>query len=144
VDLLEYMMPNPREELVQIAAVCLAAAQDLDYGTVITHGPDGKRTDPFCRTLEAVTDARYDQRDSHTLAEWLMILAEEVGELADAAILVIPRFAGGPRAPALDDDDWAAGATIREMAAMGVDARDWLSEHPWPERQQRVVDKERS
>jgi hypothetical protein len=60
-----------------------------------------------------------------------MILAEEVGELAAAV-----RDASG------ETGDARALAVIRLLVTAGEEAKAWVRDHPWPQRQQRVIDGE--
>jgi NTP pyrophosphatase (non-canonical NTP hydrolase) len=76
-----------REELIQVAAVAVAAVQDIDIGhTSSPRGITGWRMD----TEDIINDIRAErerQEDKwgpqhHTPEEWMAILAEEVGEAA--------------------------------------------------------------
>jgi len=61
----------------------------------------------------------------HELTEWLMILAEEVGEVADL----------------LFDRQWSefpVGDVALKLAEAGDIARKWCEGHDWPERQKQV------
>lgn len=79
-----------REELIQVAAVAIAIVQDLDYGDTYVAG--GLTSDRLKTRMgfiaNEVMDERLRQEDKwgpqhHTPAEWLAILAEEVGEAAN-------------------------------------------------------------
>ena len=69
-----------RQELIQVAAVAVAIVEDLDYG-----GTDHGRS---AAVLEEVQEERVRQDEKwgaqhHDPLTWLMILAEEVGEVAE-------------------------------------------------------------
>jgi len=94
-------MNTLREELIQVAAVAIAAVTDLDYGTT---RPD----DDGWPVFEAVIAERERQESKwgpqhHSPMEWLTILGEEFGEACRAV----------------------------------------LESYVWPERQQRVIDKDK-
>ena len=61
-----------------------------------------------------------------------MILAEEVGELA----VEVDERNGG-------EADAGSREVTRLLEEAGRQARQWVMEDPWPERQQRVIDQER-
>lgn len=99
-------MSNYRNELIQVAAVALAAAQVADVDTtdlgVSNEGIQGRFS--LERLLDAVRNERRKQeltwgtrtlRDSPP-ARWLLILLEEVGEVADEIIATVP---SGERSP---------------------------------------------
>ncbi len=72
---------NFREELVQIAAVCVAIIEDLDEGEALV----GVQTSGI---LLEILDERFAQDEKwgpqhHDPLAWLMILMEEVGEAAE-------------------------------------------------------------
>lgn len=72
---------NLREELIQVAAVAVAIVEDLDY--VVAGNPLITR-----RVLDDVLRERVRQDgkwgpQSHDPFTWLMILMEEVGEVAE-------------------------------------------------------------
>lgn len=75
-----------REELIQIAAVAVAAVQDMDYGSTDLNGEHGY--EPMGVVWEDVEREREDQEEKwgpqhHTPEEWMAILAEEVGEASN-------------------------------------------------------------
>jgi hypothetical protein len=127
-------MSDPRTELVQIAAVCCAIIEDLDYGEANnTIVPAANVRLDVARERER-QDAKWGPQH-HTLAEWLMILAEEVGELAEAVGATVSIGGGGSDGYALDAYD--------NLRSAGDWARHFIGGHAWPERQQQVIDEER-
>ena len=69
-----------RQELIQVAAVAVAIVEDLDHGGT-DHGQSAA-------ILEEVQEERVRQDEKwgsqhHDPLTWLMILAEEVGEVAE-------------------------------------------------------------
>lgn len=91
-----------RSELIQVAAVAAAAAQDAACGTTALD----KRTKEGARgwrelkdTLVAVSDERHSQEDkwgaqTHSRRDWLVILLEEVGEVAEEILAANPGMYG--------------------------------------------------
>lgn len=83
-----------REELIQIAAVCVSIIEDMDYGIaearrdVLSLNVDDLPTIGQAeRVVYDVIQERLRQDakwgpQSHTEGEWLAILAEEIGEAA--------------------------------------------------------------
>lgn len=128
-------------EAIQVAAVAAALVEDATRPGSPPRERSGVRGrrwwDPIELVLRMVRDERTRQeekwgRQRHTSLEWLMILAEEVGELA-------AEVAGQLG----DDTDAESGAVTRLLADAGREARRWIERHPWPERQQRVIDEEK-
>jgi hypothetical protein len=83
-----------RDELIQVAAVAVAIVTDLEYGST---NPYPTNDIPLIKAVAAVREERYRQEEKwgpqhHTPAEWLAILAEEIGE---AGREVEPRSAVG-------------------------------------------------
>ena len=85
---------NLRDELVQVAAVAVAMVEDLDEGMADTNaisvwgGPWTTRTDRVLAHVAAERgrqDAKWGPQH-HYPAEWFVILMEEVGEAAQAAL----------------------------------------------------------
>lgn len=129
-------------EAVQVAAVAAALVEDCARPEAAApggrSGVRGRRWwDPIELVLRMVRDERARQEEKwgkqrHTPLEWLMILAEEVGELAAE----VEARSGG-------EADAGSRAVTQRLGDAGREARRWIGEHPWPERQQRVVDEER-
>ncbi len=130
-------------EAIQVAAVAAALVEDRTRPAV---APKGERSgvrgrrwwDPIELVLRMVRDERTRQeekwgRQRYTPVEWLMILAEEVGELAAE----VDRRGGG-------EADAGSRQVSRLLGEAGLQARNWIMEHPWPERQQRVIDQEKA
>ncbi len=128
-------------EAIQVAAVAAALVEDCTKPSVV---PQGERSglrgrrwwDPIELVLRMVRDERTRQeekwgRQRHAPLEWLMILAEEVGELAAE----VDERPGG-------DADARSVEVTRLLGEAGREATKWIREHPWPERQQRVIDEE--
>ena len=129
-------------EAIQVAAVAAALVEDRTKPAV---APKGERSgvrgrrwwDPIELVLRMVRDERTRQEEKwgkqrYTPVEWLMILAEEVGELAAE----VGGFNGG-------EADAGSREVTRLLGEAGRQARQWIVEHPWPERQQRVIDQEK-
>jgi len=82
------------DELIQVAAVACATVEDLKYGEAEYYGPAKEANGFYTRgaaVLYLVADERQSQDKKwgpqhHTIAEWLVILMEEVGEAAQAAL----------------------------------------------------------
>jgi hypothetical protein len=129
-------------EAVQVAAVAAALVEECTKPSIAAQsersGLRGRRWwDPIELVLRMVRDERTRQeekwgRQRHTPAEWLMILAEEVGELAAE----VDERRG-------DEADAGSLEVTRLLGEAGREARKWIGEHPWPERQQRVIDQEK-
>lgn len=73
-----------RSELVQVAAVALAAVQNLDRGSTETESPEALRYILFS-LMDEVTKERNRQEgiwgaQNHKPEHWMVILMEEVGE----------------------------------------------------------------
>lgn len=128
-------------EAVQVAAVAAALVEDCTRPDIAPGGRSGVRGrrwwDPIELVLRMVRDERARQeekwgRQRHTSLEWLMILAEEVGELAAEV---------GERST--DEADAGSRAVTGLLGEAGRQARQWIQRHPWPERQQQVIDRER-
>lgn len=129
-------------EAIQVAAVAAALVEDL--ATVARRPPParGGRVgprwwDPGPLVLGMIHDERKRQVakwgvQHHRCREWLMVLAEEVGELAAAVT---------EREP--EDDDGEARAVEQALIELGGRARRWIVGHPWPPRQQGVIDREK-
>lgn len=101
-----------RQELIQVAAVAVAIVEDLDHGNT-DHGRSAA-------VLEEVQEERVRQDEKwgaqhHDPLTWLMILAEEVGEVAE----MIPWRSS--------DAAEAAGIRLQVIRA-GRRARRWLTE----------------
>jgi len=129
-------------EAVQVAAVAAALVEDCTKPSIAAQsersGVRGRRWwDPIELVLRMVRDERARQeekwgRQRHSSLEWLMILAEEVGELAAE----VDERSG-------EEADAGSRAVTRLLGDAGREARRWIREHPWPERQQRVIDEEK-
>ena len=130
-------------EAIQVAAVAVALVEDCTR--VAAHhagGPGGRRPgrrwwDPIELVLGMIRDERLRQEEKwgeqrYTPVEWLMILAEEVGELA--AVVTDPDEDGA---------DARSRAVRQLLGAAGQEARKWIIDHPWPERRQQVIDEGR-
>jgi len=77
-----------RNELIQVAAVAVAALQDLDTGTTYRAGWNATHES---NALREITDERRRQEKkwgtrSESPRQWLTILMEEVGEVARAIL----------------------------------------------------------
>jgi len=129
-------------EAVQVAAVATALVEDCTKPPIAAQsersGVRGRRWwDPIELVLRMVRDERTRQEEKwgrrrHTPTEWLMILAQEVGELAAA---VAKRDAG--------EDDAGPREVSRLLEEAGREATEWIREHPWPERQPGVIGQEK-
>ena len=78
-----------RSELIQVAAVALAAAQVVDMGSTEINSREGYAQ--LCTLLNEVSDERKRQEEkwgsqTHDPSWWLTILAEEFGEAARAVL----------------------------------------------------------
>ncbi len=113
-----------RTELIQVAAVAVATVTDYDQGnTNITSGEHGSRYDDdvLMSIIYDILDererqeAKWGTRHIHS-AEWLMILAEEVGESVDEIQLV----------PSDHRDPEVIKAVFRHLSIAGEMARAWL------------------
>jgi len=128
-------------EAIQVAAVAAALVEDRTRRAVAPKtersGVRGRRWwGPTELVLGMIHDERKRQEEKwgeqrYTPVEWLMILAEEVGELAAE---VDERYGG--------EADARSAEVTRMLGEVGRGARQWIKEHPWPERQQRVIDEE--
>jgi hypothetical protein len=83
---------NYRTELIQVAAVAVAIVDDLDYGSAKVG------TTTSARTLIEVFRERHRQNEKwgaqhHDPLTWLLILMEEVGEVAEEITLPADRYA---------------------------------------------------
>ncbi len=79
------MTTNYHKELVQVAAVAIAALQDDLRGSTDIEHPDGARF--LIESLNDITNERISQEKKwgpqhHSKEHWLAILTEEVGEVA--------------------------------------------------------------
>lgn len=77
-----------RSELIQVAAVAIAAVQDLDNGSTTIESKD---THYFDNVVAEVFDERIQQEAKwgarhHDPLKWYAILGEEVGEVARAIL----------------------------------------------------------
>lgn len=79
---------NLREELIQVAAVAVAAVLDIDTGST-SMGQDGE---PWPEEHELIMMAVFEERIAQEAKwgerhlnplDWIMILAEEIGESVD-------------------------------------------------------------
>ena len=76
-----------RDELIQVAAVAVAAIQDLDQGTTALHDDVGSflTSDVFDDVLKERRRQEHKWGPQHHSKEhWFVILGEEVGEVANA------------------------------------------------------------
>ena len=119
-------------ELVQSAAVLTAIIEKLNR----EGGYEGQ-LDTRLATMEISTERirqniKWGPQRDHSLVEWFMILIEELGEAVDE----LPDLR-------VDDSDGIHSAMILGvLSALGVEARNWIEGHDWPERQQEVIDRE--
>ena len=128
-------------ELVQVAAVCVAMIEDLKYGQADSEMIVEPHNDSWTQSIDVLDDVgveriRQDEKwgtRHQTPMEWLMILAEEVGEVAEEVLSC------GDRTP---DPVGNADDSLHALTFAGNVARMWLRAHEWPERQQEVVDRE--
>jgi hypothetical protein len=128
----EIVMADPRTKLVQIAAVCCAIVEDLDNGKSGWDYTWDAMSDVFSE--RKAQDAKWGPQH-HSLAEWLMILAEEVGELAEATRAdILTLEVEGTDTYVFDASD--------NLHSAGDWARKFIEGHTWPDYQQQVVDKE--
>ena len=113
-----------RQELIQVAAVAVAIVEDLTYGQAdVRFRVTGDDEAPLTSTSMILNDVRSERHrqdakwgpQHHTPAEWLAILAEEVGEAARA-------IADSDREPILSSWDMMRWALINAES----DARDFL------------------
>ena len=129
-------------EAIQVAAVAAALVEDRTRPAVAAKtersGMRGRRWwNPTALVLDMIHDERKRQEEKwgeqrYSPVEWLMILAEEVGELAAE---VDERHGG--------EADARSAEVTRMLGEAGREARKWIGEHHWPERQQRVIDREK-
>jgi hypothetical protein len=76
-----------RNELIQVAAVCVAIVEDLDWGQANVGINLAAPDIPIFEDIHAEREAQ-DLKwgpQSHTVVEWIAILGEEFGEAAQAA-----------------------------------------------------------
>ena len=78
-----------RTELIQVAAVCVAILEDIDYGVADHLQPKDGLDSQTREVLQEVMRERMRQDlkwgpQHHRIADWLSILVEEVGEAAKA------------------------------------------------------------
>ncbi len=128
-------------ELIQVAAVCVAMIEDLKYGEAnFAKGTAVPSYSQGASVLLAIGEERIRQDEKwgtrhQTPMEWLMILAEEIGEAAEEVGLL----------PEDTADEFGLSTEIAAMLFnVGELAQGWLEAHEWPERQQEVVDREMS
>ena len=128
-------------ELIQVAAVCVAMIEDLKYGQADSERIVEPHNDSWTQSIDVLEDVgveriRQDEKwgtRHQTPMEWLMILAEEIGEAAEEVGLL----------PEDTADEFGLSAEIAAMLFnVGELAQGWLEAHEWPERQQEVVDRE--
>ncbi len=80
-----------RDELIQCAAVCIAALQDHFEGTTVLHCNNSELDKTQVSIFEAISDERLRQEGKwgarhHTPEKWFVILGEEVGEVGRAIL----------------------------------------------------------
>lgn len=78
-----------RSELIQVAAVALAAVQVVDQGTTHLDSPEGARQLRILLREVGIERERQELKwgpQTHNRAWWLTILAEEFGEAARAVL----------------------------------------------------------
>jgi len=119
------------DELIQVAAVAAAAVQFLGGDSTM----NGAIADVVTERISQ--DRKWGEQRDHTPIEWAMILAEEVGEAYDEALddLTVKDILA-------DSELKQAYLILGSMAVAGEEAKAWLDNHEWPERQQQVVDAE--
>lgn len=128
-----------RYELVQVAAVAAAILEDVTFG--VAHyraaASDGRTQGPWI--LAAVGAERIEQDrkwgpQSHTVTEWAMILAEEIGEWAEHTTTHLPSDDG------MDPSEFAAASLVLGLLVYaGAVARRWLHSHHWPDARHRDI-----
>jgi hypothetical protein len=101
---------NQRAELIQVAAVAVAIVEDMDSGI----GATLSRTEII---LREVHEERYQQNEkwgaqNHNPFTWLMILMEEVGEVADEIDVA--------------SLDLSSILRVRDVVQLGTEAKRWL------------------
>jgi hypothetical protein len=74
-----------RNELIQVAAVAVAAITDLDRGST-SIGPTHRRIVVEVTQERWRQEAKWGERNNVPIAEWLVILGEEYGEACQAAL----------------------------------------------------------
>ena len=105
---------NLREELVQVAAVCVSIIEDMDYEMADSHwSSDGLMLNTDV-VLAEVFDERRRQDEKwgpqhHDWVSWLLILMEEVGEAAEHEL--------------------GANEIVTRMSTLGLQAKAWLEEN---------------
>ncbi len=109
-----------RSELIQVAAVAVAAVTDLDAGTTLIIGNNGLRTHRHKVVMSDVEHERFRQEakwgERHIDAgDWMMILAEEVGESADEINWLNA-----------DHDPAVVRSVLQHLSIAGEMARAWL------------------
>lgn len=116
------ILDDLRAELIQVAAVAIAAITDMDQGhTKLTISTDGDLT----ATEQAIVDIAQERHKQEVKGgtrslypgKWLIILGEEVGEAADDAI-------------ELHGSDLPEGVLplIQAMSDLGRECKAWLDE----------------
>ena len=80
-----------RSELVQVAAVAIAAIQNFDCGSTELNEEDHSGFEEMDSIFEGVRNERQNQEDTwgsqnHQPEHWLTILSEETGEVARAIL----------------------------------------------------------
>ena len=98
---------NLREELIQVAAVCVSIIEDIDEGVALL----GLHTNDI---IMEILDERFEQDKKwgpqhHDWVSWLLILMEEVGEAAEHEL--------------------GANEIVTRMSTLGLQAKAWLEEN---------------
>ncbi len=112
------------EELVQVAAVAHATGVDLLSGTT-GDSPAWDEVALRIRNERWAQEAKWGSQ-THNPTEWLAILVEEVGEVADAI-------------PIDFDLPQELLALQNDVSRIGAKARKFLENHEWPEERHRAI-----
>ena len=120
------------EELVQILGVGVSILEDERFGQA--DNSQSFQAGPILAKIvreRRRQDAKWGPQH-HTAEEWAMVLVEELGEWAGSVLA---------ESKGLDGEPWTILMTLHRLEDR---AREWLELHKWNDRQQEVLDLERS
>lgn len=135
------MSKDVQHETTQVAAVAAAMLEDAQFGKAFSRALTDPGSGIYDQQGALVTQQIRHEREAqdqkwglqhHNFLEWMMILLEEVGELAE--LVEVSEFEP-------EDEESKFGYHILDsMISIGKEARVWCESHDWPERQQKVYD----
>lgn len=144
------MSKDVQSEIVQVAAVAAAMLENMQFGKAYSRalaapGGGGVYDQQGAIVAQQIREERFAQDykwgiQDHTLVEWMMILLEEVGELADALLAL--EFPTRESFQTSKDAVWAF-RVLSHVAQDGDSARSWCEHYEWPERQRQVYEREK-